>query len=116
MAVTEQFHYSTLERGVGSSPTLVIIFFLLYPFFGGYLLESDLAQSCESKMCTSYISKARWPSGPRRATQEILVFSFPETWDVFASRKGRGFESHSCHFFVLFYCLLVFVYSCFLLD
>ena len=30
MAVTEQFHYSTLERGVGSSPTLVIFFF----FFG----------------------------------------------------------------------------------
>lgn len=49
MAVTEQFHYSTLERGVGSSPTLVIIFFLLYPFFGGYLLGSDLAQGCESK-------------------------------------------------------------------
>lgn len=45
MAVTEQFHYSTLERGVGSSPTLVIIFFLFYPFFFGgvNLLGSDLA-------------------------------------------------------------------------
>ena len=33
MAVTEQFHYSTLERGVGSSPTLVIFFFLFFFFF-----------------------------------------------------------------------------------
>ena len=32
MAVTEQFHYSTLERGVGSSPTLVIFFFLFFFF------------------------------------------------------------------------------------
>lgn len=30
MAVTEQFHYSTLERGVGSSPTLVNTFFFFF--------------------------------------------------------------------------------------
>lgn len=61
-------------------------------------------------MCAPHINKARWPSGPRRATQEILVFSFPETWDVFASRKGRGFESHSCHFFIYFFILFVLVF------
>ena len=58
-------------------------------------------------MCVPRINKARWPSGPRRATQEILVFSFPETWDVFASRKGRGFESHSCHFLTFFFLYLL---------
>ena len=34
MAVTEQFHYSTLERGVGSSPTLVIFIFFFFLLFG----------------------------------------------------------------------------------
>lgn len=65
--------------------------------------SAQICGPCGPKTRGLHINKARWPSGPRRATQEISLLSFPETWDVFASRKGRGFESHSCHFLTIFF-------------
>lgn len=56
----------------------------------------------------SLTSKARCPSGLRSTVQELNLQTVSS---VSVSRKGRGFESHPCHFMFLFVCSSSFVWS-----
>ena len=50
----------------------------------------------------------RWPSGLRRQTKEISLFDKLVIWSL----RGRGFESHSHHVFVL---RVITAWQCFIL-